>query len=114
MNKLRIEHDSIGTKEISPNSYYGIHSVRATENFPITKQAIHSQLINSLAAIKQAAAITNYEAGLLEGTVKEAIVQASQDIVDGLFHDQFIVDPIQGGAGTSMNMNANDHINQGQ
>lgn len=114
MNKLRIEHDSIGTKEISPNSYYGIHSVRATENFPITKQAIHSQLINSLAAIKQAAAITNYEAGLLEGTVKEAIVQASQDIVDGLFHDQFIVDPIQGGAGTSMNMNANDHINAGQ
>ncbi|MGT2715516.1 aspartate ammonia-lyase [Streptococcus respiraculi] len=110
MNKVRIEHDSIGTKEISLDSYYGIHSVRAAENFPITKQAIHPQLINSLAAIKQAAAITNYEAGLLEGTVKEAIVQASQDILDGLFHDQFIVDPIQGGAGTSMNMNANEVI----
>ena len=71
---------------------------------------MHPEIINSLAYIKKAAAITNCEIGLLEKKTAEAIVQACDEILEGRFHEDFIVDPIQGGAGTSLNMNANEVI----
>ena len=112
MNNLqyRIEKDSIGTKEVPKDKYYGVQSLRAAENFSITGQSIHAEMIKSLAYIKKASAITNCEVGLLPKRIEAAIVQACDEIIDGKLHDQFITDPIQGGAGTSMNMNANEVI----
>lgn len=107
---FRIEKDSIGTKDVPQNVYYGVQSLRAAENFHITGLNMHSEIINSLAYIKKAAAITNCEVGLLDKKRATAIVQACDEILDGKFHDDFIVDPIQGGAGTSLNMNANEVI----
>ena len=106
----RTEKDSIGTKEVPEDVYYGVQSLRAAENFRITGLSMHSEVINSLAQIKKAAAITNCEVGLLDKKIAEAIVQACDEITAGKLHDEFIVDPIQGGAGTSINMNANEVI----
>ncbi|MDD3337719.1 MAG: aspartate ammonia-lyase [Lachnospiraceae bacterium] len=108
--KYRTERDSIGKKDVPGEVYYGVQSLRAAENFHITGLAMHPEIINSLAYIKKAAAITNCEAGLLEKNVTSAIVQACDEIIAGQFHEDFIVDPIQGGAGTSLNMNANEVI----
>ena len=80
------------------------------ENFHITGLNMHPEIINSLAYIKKASAITNCEVGILEKKKAQAIVQACDEIIEGKFHDDFIVDPIQGGAGTSLNMNANEVI----
>lgn len=106
----RVEKDSIGMKDVPDNVYYGVQSMRAAENFHITGLNIHPEIINSLAYIKKAAAITNLEIGLLDKKTAEAIVQACDEILAGRFHKEFIVDPIQGGAGTSLNMNANEVI----
>ncbi|RGT73316.1 aspartate ammonia-lyase [Ruminococcus sp. AF18-22] len=106
----RTEKDSIGTKEIPEDVYYGVQSLRAAENFRITGLSMHPEIINSLAQIKKAAAITNCEVGLLEKKIADAIVKACDEIIEGKLHDEFIVDPIQGGAGTSINMNANEVI----
>ena len=106
----RIEHDSIGTKEVPADAYYGVQTLRAAENFYITGLKMNPELINSIAQIKKAAAITNYEVGELDKKRADAIVKACDEIIKGRFHDQFIVDPIQGGAGTSLNMNANEVI----
>ena len=106
----RIEKDSIGTKDVPADVYYGVQSLRAAENFPITGLRMHPELIRSLAYIKKAAALTNAEAGLLEKPVADAIVCACDEILAGKLREQFIVDPIQGGAGTSINMNANEVI----
>ena len=106
----RIEKDSIGTKDVPENVYYGVQSLRAAENFHITGLNMHPEIINSLAYIKKAAAITNCQVGLLDRRIAEAIVQACDEILAGRFHNDFIVDPIQGGAGTSLNMNANEVI----
>lgn len=106
----RVEKDSIGIKDVPDNVYYGVQSMRAAENFHITGLNIHPEIINSLAYIKKAAAITNLEIGLLDKKTAEAIVQACDEILAGRFHKEFIVDPIQGGAGTSLNMNANEVI----
>ena len=106
----RVERDSIGVKDIPEDVYYGVQSLRAAENFHITGLNIHPEIINSLAYIKKAAAITNCEVGLLEKKKAQAIVQACDEIVSGKFHNEFIVDPVQGGAGTSLNMNANEVI----
>lgn len=108
--ECRTEKDSIGSKEIPEDVYYGVQSLRAAENFRITGLSMHPEVINSLAQIKKAAAITNCEIGLLDKKIAEAIVKACDEIVDGKLHDEFIVDPIQGGAGTSINMNANEVI----
>ena len=102
----RVEKDSIGVKEV----YYGVQTLRAAENFHITGLNMHPEIINSLAYIKKASAITNCEVGILEKKKAQAIVQACDEIIEGKFHDDFIVDPIQGGAGTSLNMNANEVI----
>ena len=106
----RREKDSIGVKDVPEDVYYGVQSLRAAENFPITGLNMHPEIINSLAYIKKAAAITNCEIGILDKKRATAIVQACDEIIAGKFHDDFIVDPIQGGAGTSLNMNANEVI----
>ena len=108
--KFRIEKDSVGKKEVPVEAYYGVNSLRAAENFTITGRRMHPMQIVSLAEIKKACAIANCDAGVITEEVKDAIVQASEEVIDGKLHDQFIVDPIQGGAGTSGNMNANEVI----
>ena len=106
----RVEKDSIGVKDIPEEVYYGVQTLRAAENFHITGLNMHPEIINSLAYIKKASAITNCEVGILEKKKAQAFVQACDEIIEGKFHDDFIVDPIQGGAGTSLNMNANEVI----
>ena len=107
---FRIEHDIIGEMHIPQDVYYGIHSVRAAENFPITGQRLQRDMIVSIAWIKKACARANLAAGTIRKDVSRAIEQACDEIIAGRLHDQFIVDPIQGGAGTSTNMNANEVI----
>lgn len=107
---FRLESDSIGEKKVPKEAYYGVQSLRGAENFNITGLRLHKDFIISLAEIKKATAITNLEAGVLEKKVADAIAEACDDIIAGRFHEDFIVDPIQGGAGTSMNMNANEVI----
>ena len=106
----RMERDSIGMKEVPEEAYYGVQSLRAAENFHITGLTMHPEIINSLAYIKKAAAITNCEVGMLDKKIANAIVKACDEILEGKFRKDFIVDPIQGGAGTSLNMNANEVI----
>ena len=106
----RVEKDSIGTKDVPANVYYGVQSLRAAENFPITGLRMNPELIRSLAYIKKAAALTNLEAGLLNERIANAIVRACDEILAGKLREQFIVDPVQGGAGTSTNMNMNEVI----
>ncbi|WP_040210431.1 aspartate ammonia-lyase [Clostridium polynesiense] len=109
-NDYRIESDSIGEKEVPANAYYGVQTLRAVENFKITGLRINEEFIRSLAEIKKASAVTNGKIGLLTEKVKNAIVKACDEIIEGKLHEEFITDPIQGGAGTSMNMNANEVI----
>ena len=109
-DSFRKEKDSLGTKNVPENVYYGVQTLRAAENFHITGLTMHPEIINMLAYIKKAAAITNCEVGLLDKTIANAIVTACNEILQGKFHEHFIVDPIQGGAGTSLNMNANEVI----
>ncbi|MDO4593810.1 MAG: aspartate ammonia-lyase [Tissierellia bacterium] len=106
----RLESDSIGEKQVDSNAYYGVQSLRGKENFDITGKHTHREMINALANIKKACAIANNMAGVLEDDKKEAIVYACEKILKGEYHDQFITDMIQGGAGTTHNMNANEVI----
>ena len=106
----RLEYDSIGKKYIPQDAYYGVQSLRAVENFPITGRHLQPEMIRSLALLKKACAMANAAAGVMDTNVANAIEQACNLIISGKFHDQFIVDPIQGGAGTSTNMNANEVI----
>jgi aspartate ammonia-lyase len=108
----RVEHDLLGERDVPAEAYYGIHTLRAVENFPIsgTPISIYADLIRALACIKEAAAMTNHELGLLDEARKDAIVKACEEIRGGKLHEQFVVDVIQGGAGTSTNMNANEVI----
>ncbi len=108
----RIEHDLIGDKEISNECYYGVQTARAAENFHITGVTISKfpTFIESIAKVKKAAALANYELELLAEAKKNAIVEACDQLIAGKYHDQFVVDMIQGGAGTSTNMNANEVI----
>ncbi len=108
--RMRTEHDSIGAIEIPADAYYGAQTLRAAQNFPITGMHLHPEVINSICQIKKAAALTNLDVGRLDQDRVDAIVQACDEIIAGELHDQFIVDPIQGGAGTSLNMNANEVI----
>ena len=108
--QYRIESDSIGTREVPACAYYGVQSLRGSENFCITGQRLRPEFIESLAQIKKACAICNHAVGELDGRIKDAICQACDEILAGKLHDQFICDPIQGGAGTTANMNANEVI----
>jgi len=107
---MRIEHDLLGELEIEDNAYYGIHTVRALQNFHITGIPIHKELVEALVTIKKAAAITNRSIKSLDENVAEAIILACDEILAGAFRDQFVVDCMQGGAGTSANMNINEVI----
>ncbi|PGE07786.1 aspartate ammonia-lyase [Bacillus toyonensis] len=107
---IRIEKDFLGEKEVPSVAYYGVQTLRAVENFPITGYRIHPSLITAMAIVKKAAALANMDTGYLAKDIGQEIAEAAQEIVDGKFHDQFIVDPIQGGAGTSINMNTNEVI----
>jgi aspartate ammonia-lyase len=109
---IRIEHDLLGDKAVPSAAYYGVHTLRAVENFPITGTSIsvYPDLLKALACIKQAAARANHELGLLSREKKDAIIEACEEIRSGNFYNQFVVDVIQGGAGTSTNMNANEVI----
>ena len=106
----RTESDSIGTLQVPADAYYGVQSLRARQNFPITGQRMHTRFIHSLAQIKKAAALTNLAAGKLDQRRCDAICRACDDVLADRLMDSFIVDPIQGGAGTSANMNANEVI----
>lgn len=106
----RIEQDLLGPMEISSAAYYGIHTARAAENFRVSGQRVHPELIKALAVVKQAAAETNISLGYLEPAVGSAIFQAAAEVAEGKWADQFIVDALQGGAGTSTNMNVNEVI----
>lgn len=108
--KYRVEHDLLGDMDVPCDAYYGIHSLRAYENFHITGRPIHKELIISLAMVKKAAAIANSNIKKLDKKIAGAIINACDEIIEGKFHDQFIVDALQGGAGTSSNMNANEVI----
>ena len=112
MKNTRTEHDLLGYREVPAEAYYGIHSLRAVENFPISGTAIsaYPELVNALASVKKASALANHQFGLLDDVRKKAIIRACDDILNGELHDQFVVDIIQGGAGTSTNMNANEVI----
>ena len=108
----RSEYDLLGYLDVPADAWYGIQTQRAANNFAITGVPISHfpELIRALAMVKQAAALTNHDFGLLNATKTEAIVSACEDIAAGQYLDQFIVDVIQGGAGTSTNMNANEVI----
>jgi len=108
----RTESDSLGSKEIPSTAYWGVHTARALENFPITRRAItnYPDLITALARVKQAAARANAEIGVLETSKADIIEKVCLEIVDGALHKEFCVGVIQGGAGTSTNMNTNEVI----
>jgi aspartate ammonia-lyase len=108
----RVEHDFLGERELPDDRYYGVQTLRAVENFPITGVPISSvpELIVALAQVKKAAALANAELGVVPRDVAQAITRACDEIIAGKLHDQFPVDVVQGGAGTSTNMNANEVI----
>ncbi|GGY07318.1 aspartate ammonia-lyase [Streptomyces hiroshimensis] len=108
----RTEHDLLGDRDVPTAAYYGVHTLRAVENFPITGTPIsaYPDLVTALASVKQAAALANRDLELLDDRKVDAIVRACEEIRDGQWHDHFVVDVIQGGAGTSTNMNANEVI----
>lgn len=105
---MRIEKDLLGEKEVKDEAYYGIHTLRARENFPLSGHGVHPKLIEAIIIIKKAAAEVNGELGYIPQEVTQAICRAADEILAGRFRDQFIVDALQGGAGTSTNMNVNE------
>lgn len=107
---MRLESDSIGEMEVPGEAYYGVQALRANENFPITGSSLNPDFIKNMARIKRAAAITNMRAGRLKPEIANAIESACNEVVCGMFVSEFIVDGIQGGAGTSANMNMNEVI----
>ncbi|NEU32169.1 aspartate ammonia-lyase [bacterium LRH843] len=110
MTLTRTEHDFLGDKEVPAHAYYGIQTLRAVENFPITGYRIDGELVKAIAIVKKAAAMANCSIDRLPQDICDVIVQAADEVIAGNLTDQFIVDPIQGGAGTSVNMNANEVI----
>ncbi|MFR1324066.1 MAG: aspartate ammonia-lyase [Ezakiella massiliensis] len=110
MEKFRLESDSVGEKQVPADALYGVQTLRGYENFRITHSSLHPAMIKALGQVKKACAISNFEAGVMEEKVKDAIVKASDQVIEGKFDDEFICDPVQGGAGTTANMNANEVI----
>lgn len=108
----RWEHDLLGDREVAAEAYYGVQTLRALENFDISgvRLNLYPYFVNALAMVKKAAVLANHDLGLIATELKDAIVQACDEICLGALHNQFIVDMIQGGAGTSTNMNANEVI----
>jgi aspartate ammonia-lyase len=112
LTNARREHDSLGEREVPNHAYYGVQTVRATENFRFSgiRLSHYEEFVRALAFVKKAAAQANAELGVLDGKIAEGIVKACDEILAGKLHEQFVVDMIQGGAGTSTNMNANEVI----
>ncbi len=110
MQKFRLESDSIGQREVPIDAYYGVQSLRAHENFKISGTKTHIELVRAIVEIKKAAAITNGKIGVISEEIANAMSKACDEILEGKFVDNFIVDAIQGGAGTSFNMNANEVV----
>ena len=112
MKTFRIESDLLGELQVPRDAYYGIQTQRAINNFYITgnKMGDYPEFVKAIAYVKLAAAQTNHELGLLDDKLMEVITKACKEIIEGKLHDQFPVDMIQGGAGTSVNMNANEVI----
>ena len=110
--RTRTETDSLGSLEIPADAYWGVHTARALENFPISKRpiSVYADLVKALAMVKQASARANREIGALDAEKADLIDRAAQLVIDGEYHDQFVVGVVQGGAGTSTNMNANEVI----
>lgn len=110
--EMRVERDSLGEMPIPADAYWGIHTARALENFPITRRALsnHPNLVIALAMVKQAAARANKEIGVLRPERADLIDRVCQEIIDGELHEQFVLGVLQGGAGTSTNMSANEII----
>lgn len=106
--EFRTEHDFLGDKQIPASALYGVQTARGAENFPITGLRLHPALIRAMALVKKAAALANAETGHLDPELAQAIAQAADEVMAGQWHEHFIVDPIQGGAGTSINMNTNE------
>lgn len=105
---MRKEHDFLGEMEIPDNVYYGVQTMRAMENFKITGQRADEDFIISMAKVKKATLLANMETGRLSPRIGQPLLQAAEEIIGGQLLDQFPTDPIQGGAGTSMNMNMNE------
>ena len=110
MNEYRIESDSIGEKQVPASAYYGVQSMRAEENFRISGKRVHPELVRAITEVKKAAAITNRDVGVIEARIADAMIEACDDILAGKLLDNFIVDAVQGGAGTSLNMNSNEVV----
>ncbi len=110
MLEYRTERDLVGEKQVPKEAYYGIQTMRARENFPITGYPPHPELIRAFGYVKKAAAMANRDVGVLTVNIADAIIEAADEVIHGNYQDQFIVDSIQGGAGTSFNMNANEVI----
>ena len=110
MEKYRIESDSIGEREIPIDAYYGVQSLRGKENFGISGRLVHPEMVRAIVEVKKAAAITNRDVGAIDARIASAMIVACDDILGGGYEDQFIVYAVQGGAGTSLNMNANEVI----
>lgn len=111
-SKNRIEHDFLGEKELPDTAYYGVQTLRAVENFSISgiTNAKEPLFIQAFGYVKKAAAMANRDCGVLDPKIAEAIIYACDQLIAGKYHDQFVTDLIQGGAGTSINMNANEVI----
>lgn len=110
MINYREEQDSIGKKQVPAEAYYGVQTLRAAENFKITREKTHPEFVRSIVEIKMAAAMTNRDAGVIDEHIANAMIEACKEILDGKYVDNFIVDALQGGAGTSLNMNANEVV----
>ena len=110
--KTREEHDLIGYMQVPEEYYFGVQTMRGMENFHISRVRLSffPEIIKALADVKEAAALANRDLGLLDKKTADAIVEACRMVRDGKFDDQFVVDMVQGGAGTSTNMNANEVI----
>src|SRR5690606_26003977 len=110
--RTRTEKDLLGERQVPDDALYGVQTLRALENFPISGTPLREfpSLIEALAAVKEAAAMANRDLGLLDPERSDAIIRAAREVRQGRHHEHFLVDMIQGGAGTSTNMNANEVI----
>src|SRR5215472_5663592 len=107
---MRKEKDSLGFKELPAHVYYGVQTARAVENYPISGMRAHPTLIRAFGMVKRAAAEANKELGLVDAKRADAIIQAAQEVMDGKWNDQFVVDVFQAGAGVSFHMNSNEVV----
>jgi len=110
LQETRQEKDSLGLVEVPARAYYGAQTARAVENYPISGMHAHPQLIRAVGMVKRAAAEANKELGLIDARRADAIIQAAQEVIDGKWNDQFVVDVFQAGAGVSFHMNTNEVI----